>query len=575
MERIVVVGPANVGKSTLINSLTGSKLKVGNWHGVTTSAKEEYFRENGKSFSLTDLPGLYALNSPLAEEDVSKNIILKKDYDLILLVIDANHFKRGLSLLKQLSLLNKPTVCFVNFYSEFYKKGGRADKIELEKDTGIGFFFGDADEKKSAEEFKRFLVKFVAAPTKGVSDFSEEELYKKAYTAKRRKKRENILLKNSFTVCLSFVIFVALSVYLAFGSYGVGNIISEAISRLFAVFSAFTSTLLGKFCSPFVTDLVSEGIISGVGAVAGFLPQIAIMSLMGELAEQSGYTSALAVAADRLLSAFGLNGKAVYSLLGGFGCTAVAVGSVNGIEDKNVKKRAVLSLPFTSCSAKTPVYAFFARYCYPEYSAVLIFSIYLLSVIFTFLHSFLVYKLILKTPPSPLIAEVADMRFPKVKRLIKSVLSSAKNFAVRLGTIIVLCSAFLFLLSKVSVDFSYLPYGGENSLISYIGRAISPLFRPIGISDWRYSVAVLSGIFAKEGIISALVTLFPSGLNIDFAQGMALIVFIYAYTPCIAALSSTAKYVGKKTALTVAVWQFAAATALCYLSYFVAMAVFM
>ncbi|MBO4323560.1 MAG: ferrous iron transporter B, partial [Clostridia bacterium] len=457
MKRIAVVGNPNAGKSTLINSLTGANLKVGNWHGVTVGREDRSYTYLGEEYILSDLPGVYSLKSSLAEEGETLKALRGEKYDGIILVADAKTLPKGLKLLNELIAYDLPVVAIVNFNSEFERGGGKIDEEKLSKSVKIKFFFFESNDKKSAENFKAALK----AEIERGGDYKpiEERTIPEIFQPMKKKKKLGDLFLNPAVAYLTFIFFVFSSVYIAFGENSVGAYFSDGISVLVGALSEKASEFLSGFCSPFLSDLAAKGIIGGVGSVAAFLPQIAITSACLEFAEQSGYLSRLAVVSDGLLVKFGLSGKAVYSLLGGFGCGAVAAALAQGIDDEGVKRRAVLSTPLVSCSAKTPVYTYIAKFCFKKYAFIVIGSIYLLSVALSLLNAVFLYKTAVKTPPEPLLAELADIRLPNARHMFKSTFMAVKNFAVRLGTVIVLSSAFLFILSSVTVDFSYAPTG--------------------------------------------------------------------------------------------------------------------
>ena len=568
MKRIAVIGCPNAGKSSLVNSLTGSKLKVGNWHGVTVIREDRGYYYSGEEYILSDLPGVYTLKSDLGEEGETLKALRNENYDGIVIVADASALARSLPLISQCQSFNRPILLFINLYADFLQKNGKFDCEGFTEATGIPVFTGEANEKPVAEKLKAAISGVLQKKPQARAKIGKDELFRFYTAPKNARPLDDFFEKPA--VCISaFVVFAFASAYLAFGAYGIGNLLSAVISRAISALMRCSDGVLSRFCTPFVKDLFVEGLIGGVGAALEFLPQVAITSACLEVMEESGLLARLAVALDGLLVRAGLGGKAVYSMLCGYGCGAVAASVAGGIEDKSVRRRAALSLPFISCSAKTPVYAFVAKYCFKEYAFLVIAVIYISSVFLSVLNSALLYKTILKTPPKPLVFELSCVRIVKLKVALKAAVTSAKNFIVRLGTTIVLASLTLFILSRVTVDFEYVTAVSERSFVSYLGRALAPLFKPMGITDWRYAVAAITGVFAKEGVVSALAALFPAGLTLTFAQGLAFTTFCYAYTPCVAALSATAKTAGRKFAFVSAVWQLSVALIFAYAIYFI------
>ncbi|MBQ7642530.1 MAG: ferrous iron transporter B, partial [Clostridia bacterium] len=451
------------------------------------------------------------------------------------------------------------------FYSEFSAKGGKLDLPALKNLFGGEVFVGEAERKSDVEKFKKVVGKVLASPPVKAPAASD---YKGVISLGGRKKSDDLFLSPLF-IYPAFIFTLLFSFWLAFGNYGLGSMIGGAISRLFDFFKVLVGKIPFGGGSGFLKDFFTEGIVGGVGAVAVFLPQIAILSACMEFTDRSGFTSRVAAATDGLLSAIGLNGKAVYALFCGFGCTAVAAAQAEGIDDPAVKRRAVLSLPFVSCAARTPVYAIIAKVCFPEYAPLVMTGIYLFSATLSLIHALLLYKTADKVPPAFLVTELAPMRLPSFSSLIRAALFSAKNFAARIGTVVVLSSATVFILYGVTADFRYVAGGSEESLLSYMGRAFSVLLRPAGIDDWRFSAALFSGLFAKESVASSLALLFPNGFYLAPASGFALTVFFALYTPCFSALASISRAIGRKYAVLSAVWQLFIALAAAYMTYFV------
>ncbi|MCQ2399799.1 MAG: hypothetical protein MJ072_04770, partial [Clostridia bacterium] len=362
---------------------------------------------------------------------------------------------------------------------------------------------------------------------------------------------------------------VLLSFYLAFGRYGIGTFLSRSISAFSDAVITGVEGLLYIRCSEFTVRLICEGLLDGMKTVLAFIPQIGTLTVCTAFLDQSGIISKLSLLSDKTLKRFRLSGKAVYALFCGFGCSATACISSTGIEDETVKKRTILSLPFITCSAKTPIYTFLAQCGFKENCFWVLSIIYLLSFPLAMIHSTVLKKTVIRSADEPMICEIADFRFPSVKTLAKSLLKTLKEFIIKLSTIIVVVSVSLWLLKSVSTDFTLLPLGVyEGSLLLCIGKFIAPLFYPLGITDWRISVSMLSGIFAKEGILSAIAILFPEGLSVNVAQGIALIAFSYLYTPCVTSLISFSNQIGWRYSIICAVYQLISALIVSYIIYF-------
>ena len=302
--------------------------------------------------------------------------------------------------------------------------------------------------------------------------------------------------------------------------------------------------------------------------MAEFIPQICALSFCLDFLDQSGYLSRISALTDGALKVFSLSGKSVYSLSCGFGCTAVSAVTANGIDDRNVRLRAVLSMPFISCSARTPVYLFIAKAAFEEYSFLVICAVYLLSLIAPLVHSLLLSKTVAKGKPEPLIEEIAELKFPGLRPLLKSLLKTFKEFIIRLSTVVFCVSLAVWLGANVSPNVELLTQREiDRSVLARLGSIFAFAFKPMGF-DWRMPAALLSGIFAKESVVSSFLLLYPEGLRLAINQGLALVVFCYFYTPCLTALSAIRKTIGFKYALISAVYQLLVALSAAYAIYY-------
>lgn len=559
----MIVGLPNAGKTTLFNSLTGSNEKVGNWHGVTVKEKWVTTNLKGRKVTFFDLPGLYTLMGSSAEERCAEQILNAKNYDLIILTVDAKRLKRSLKLLEELKSLGKPIIVFINLYADFLEKGGKINEQKAEAFLGATAVFGDAIDKVSVDKLINKILQGVHVAKKG----SNIEGF---YTPQKNKVKLRRFLFGKFTAFPVFFAITVFTLWLCFGQKSpitaISNIIEWSISTKIA------PTLRGVFSlilSPFLVGLLIDGILVGITSVLVFLPQVCSLGFCIDFLDQSGYLSGFSAVADDILGKFGLSGRAVYTLFGGFGCTAIAVNSANGIENRGVRLRTVLSLPFISCSAKTPVYLFFASSIFKEKAFFVICAVWILSILLSLLNSLLLKNTIVKQKTENFVAEIAELKFPSIKNLLKSLQKTAIQFIIKLASIVLIVSAFLWILQNLSTSFTFLNGSNvENSLLAFLGKPFRWLFYPIGITDWRYSVAVLSGVFAKEGVASTLAMLFPSGIGLSVIQGVSLTVFCYAYTPCLTALASYAKNIGVRFAVFCAVYQLIGALLLSYFAYF-------
>lgn len=561
MREFVLVGNPNAGKSTLFNAMTGQMRKVGNWHGVTTDCAFGKFELDGEKCSLVDLPGLYTVKGSLNEELVAENYLRKRNYDAIIVIGEARALKRTVRLVEELKRFDRPIILFVNFYGEFSRGGGFVSVEKLSRSIGVPVYVGDAVDGNDVDEFKRELS-VVATPSKG--DGNDE------YVKFPERDFKGIWLKP-----LPAFAFVAATVtavfYAAFGRYSPATLLSGFINGFLNLhITSFILSVLNGRISPFLLGMISEGIVGGLLSVAAFLPQIAVLTFCLDLLDLSGFLSYASAVTDGLLNKIGLSGRAVYTLVCGYGCTALACSSATSIDDKEVRRRAVLALPFVSCSAKTPVYTFIAVKAFGDYAFIALALVYLLSPMLTALWAFALYKTFLRVPPRPTVTEIARLRIPDLKAALKNLLKNLKQFIIKLGTVILTASVAAYILRSVSVGLEFLHQDRmDESLLAAIGKYAAFAFKPMGITDWRYSVAILSGVFAKEGIASALALLFPSGLNLGVAQAAGLTAFTYAYTPCVTALSAMRKRIGFLSTAVSAVLQFAVALILAYAAYFI------
>lgn len=563
MLRCVIVGHPNAGKTTLFNALTGRNAMVGNWHGVTVKEESAKIKIRESNVEFVDLPGFYSLSCADDEEKVTQNYLYSKKYDTIIFVVEAKKVKRAEKLIFELKKLNKKIVVFVNAYSDFEKNGGKIDLKKMKIYFGVEVVFGNAFDKFHVGK----LLQVLQNDKRAIFTNKKEEYF---LPIKRKNKFQDIFL-NKYVAFPVFIVSMVFTFWFCFGKFSPISIISMVISRLF---DYFLLVLLKNSCkiflSPFLTGLIFDGICMGAISVLEFLPQICALSTCMNFLNQSGFFSRFSAVADDFLSKFGLSGRSLYTLICGFGCTAVAVSSLSGIENKKTKKRVALSLPLVSCSAKTPVYTFICKGLFNDYSFIVISAIYFASILFPLLHCLILNKFVLKSEVENYVSEIADMRIPAFKPLLKSLQKTAIGFIIKIGTVILLSSAFVWILKSISFDFKFLNESQtENSILCAIGKALSFVFKPIGIFDWKYTVGAIVGLFAKEGVVSTLALLGAKTQLLSFSSKIAFIVFCYSYTPCVNALAVYKREFGLKFTLICAIYWLIGGFLLSYITYFI------
>ena len=568
-SEIVLFGMPNSGKSTVFNALTGGSARVGNWHGVTVEIKQGSLKEDSK-IKVYDLPGVYSLYPVTMEEKSAINKVNETN-GLIVAIIEASTINVALESVFQLIRKNKRVLIAVNMVKELISSGGNIDFNSLQKVLPVPIVYGEFNSKKGIDALlnaiKNYSVKKIGNNKIPLLD-SE---IKRCFTPPKYK--ENLFDKFALNKFFGYVIFLSVFIlvfYLAFGDYGIGKPVSNFLYDFIVlnlkdfIITAFNNLKVNRFLTLFVID----GIIEGLGGIFVFLPETLILFIALTFLELTGYMSRVAYLFDDLLKKTGLNGRAVFSLLMGLGCTAVAVTTTNGLENKSVRKNAVISSGMISCSAKIPALMLISSSISKMSNFSFMIIIYFLGLVLTFFQMKLSNKLV-KGERVPFIMELPKYRTPKLNYLLKETYKSVKGFLLKICTVIFLISCSLFLLKSLTPTIKFIESGFEGSLLYYLGGFFKYLFYPINVFDWRAGSLVISGFFAKEGVATTIISLYGGKLPYSFASVMALAVFFYVYTPCITALSVVASSLGFEFAFKFAVLQLIEGLILCYLTYFI------
>lgn len=358
------------------------------------------------------------------------------------------------------------------------------------------------------------------------------------------------IVTNKILALPIFLAIMMLIFYITFGPVGnyfkswaeflINDIIGNSIEKLLVSLNA----------SSWAKSLILDGVVKGVGSVISFFPQIMILFTLLSVLEDSGYMARAAFITDKMLRKIGLSGKAFVPLLMGFGCSVPAVLGTRILEHDKDKKLTILMIPFMSCSAKMPVYSMFISAFFPSHQPIIIFSIYLLGILVAIFTAFLFKNTILKGKEAPFIMELPEYKLPTLKNLSLHVWERLKDFLVKAGTVLVGATIVIWFLQ--SFNFSlHTVQDSSDSILAYLGAKIAPIFTLCGFNDWKASVALISGIIAKESVVSTSAILYNTeasvGLNHALSQHFSMLsaysfmVFVLLYTPCVAALSAIRK----------------------------------
>lgn len=584
-----LAGNPNCGKTTLFNALTGSTAYVGNWPGVTVEKKVGHVRYAGCSIDLVDLPGIYSITPYSQEEALAGRFLQKERPDLIVNIVDASNLERNLYLTTQLVELNIPMVIALNMMDVVTQRGDRIDCEALSALIGAAVVPVSASRgeglsqllKAGAEAVRRpARFRLIAKPPQNCADpdmeladaryryidsVTRHAVQKHSSSTKSATERIDAVVTNRILAIPIFFAAILLIFWITFGSVG-----SSLVYLVDRVISGWLSpglerALLSAGASEWARSLVVEGILAGVGAVLKFLPQILLLFLLLSLLEDSGYMARAAFIMDAPMRKIGLSGRAFVPLLMGFGCTVPAVMGTRILENEKDKRLTVLITPFMSCSAKTPVYSLFIAAFFVGARPLAMLILYLFGIIMGILSALLLKNSILKGEPAPFVMELPDYRLPTPRSVWLHVERRIKDFLQKAGTTVFIATVAVWFLQTFSLHFDMVS-DSSQSILAIGGRFLAPLFTLCGFGSWKPAVALLTGLVAKESIVSTMSVLYAGNLtaalreNFTVLSAGSYLVFVLLYTPCAAALSTIRRETGSiKWALASAFYQFATA----------------
>ncbi len=524
MTTIALAGNPNSGKTTLFNALTGTYQKVGNWPGVTVEKKSGYFFDSDNTrIEVVDLPGTYGLSHSGGgiDEHIARDYLSTGEVDLIVNVVDAMTINRGLYLTNELLRSDIAIVLVINMMDVATAQGIEIDFDALSAKLDCAVIPITASKRKGIEDVRNAIAS--ASPGQALLlEGSEVDVFdaidkvtQTIVTATRTQptstERIDDVILNPW---LAFPIFLAVMYLMFLFSINVGSAFIDFFDLLgSALFIEIPRMGLQAIGTPdWLTIFIADGVGGGVQLVSTFIPVIGALFLALSIIEDSGYMARVAFIVDRLLRSIGLPGKAFVPLIVGFGCNVPSVMATRALETQPDRILTTLMAPYMSCGARLTVYALFAAAFFPTNGQNVVFALYLFGIAVAIFSAYAVRKHLLPATTSHFILELPPYHLPILRNILIQTWQRLKGFVLRAGKAIVIVVIILNVANSIGTDGSVGNENTEKSVLSEIGKSITPLFSPMGIEEdnWPATVGIFTGIFAKEVVVGTLDALYAS-----------------------------------------------------------------
>ena len=525
-----LAGNPNCGKTTVFNGLTGSRQKVGNWAGVTVEKKTGSLTLAATNIDIVDLPGIYSLRNGEQglDEQIALQFIRDEKPDLVLNVVDASNLSRHLLLTHELLEFGIPTLLILNMMDVAERNGIHIDCAELERRLGIPVIPITASKGSSIGAFKDQIAKIISTPE--YSPVPKEDLLCEEEALTHRfhwvshqtsgvvtmemektpftEKLDSIVLHRWLGIpiflCMMYLMFMVAinmgAVFIDFFDILLGTLLVDGMSEI----------LNGVNSPPWLATIIADGVGGGIQLVGTFIPVIGFLYMCLSLLEDSGYMARAAFVVDRLMARIGLPGNSFVPLIVGFGCNVPSVMASRSLTREQDRLLTIAMSPFMSCGARLTVYALFAAAFFPQNGSIVVFGLYLFGIIMAVFTGWLFRKTLFSGEASPSFQEMPVYHVPVLSNVAITTWHRLMGFTKRAGSTIVKVVVLLTLINSISLDGTFGHQDSKESLLSHIGKTITPALAPIGVKEenWPATVGVFTGIFAKEAVVGTLDALY-------------------------------------------------------------------
>lgn len=595
---VALTGNPNTGKSTIFNELTGARQKIGNWPGVTVDKKVGYVRHNDKDIMIVDLPGTYSVNARSPEERIVIDYLMENHTDLVVDVVDSSNIERNLFLTLQLLEKGIPLIIDLNMQDEAKKRGIKIDVKKLENFLGFPVLLTVA---RDGSSLKNMLNVFTSISMDGYGPSEKlqahiakvkeiestvtdekarqeqlielrygfiDEILREAVTfsnvgATTSEKIDHVLA-NGILAIPAFLLIMYAVFQITFEWIGqpIADFVDELVNDQFLGWAS--ETLADAGVADWMQSLVCDGIIGGVGSVITFVPLIFILFFCLSFLDGTGYMARVAFIMDPIMRRCGLTGKGVMPLMMGFGCGVPSIMGARALDTEKDRMLSIMAAPFLTCGAKLPIMALFAAMFFPDDAANVVFAMYVVGVVMAIVSTKLLSHTTFKDDNSTFLLELPPYRMPDMKTVLLETWDKGKGYLIKAGTIIFLGCVILWFLSAFNSE--GMVEDLNDSFLASIGSVIGSLFVFQGFGNWEAGAAVLSGILAKESVVSTIGILYGmpdisaeaedavetaeamlgTGMGSAFTplSAIAFMVFSQLYTPCVTALGTIKKEAG-------------------------------